>query len=130
MKLHKKDIKAAWHTRWTKPQTAGQRNYWGKMIIHFQNHFFGGTQDYYFPQEKNMYLLLERKNGKVVQTVLAGGVELPARQGAFILSAKEILFGELNEIKESCPVSRCRRAFKFYEKKAVTETQPSTFCEL
>ena len=100
------------------------------MIIHFQNYFFGGTQDYYFPKEKNMYLLLERKNGKVVQTVLAGGVELPARQGAFILSAKEILFGELNEIKESCPVSRCRRAFKFYEKKAVTETQPSTFCEL
>ena len=54
MKLHKKAIKAAWHTRWTKPQTAGQRNYWGKMIIHFQNHFFGGTQDYYFPREKNI----------------------------------------------------------------------------
>ena len=71
-----------------------------------------------------MYLLLERKNGKVVQTVLAGGVELPARQGAFILSAKEILFGELNEIKESCPVSRCRRAFKFYEKRQLLKPSP------
>ena len=130
MKLHKKAIKAAWHTRWTKPQTAGQRNYWGRWSSIFKIIFLVGLRIIIFQKKKICISCWKEKMVKWCKRSLREVSSCPLARELSFYRQKRFFLENWTRLKK---VARCPGAgerLSFMKKMAVTETQPSTFCEL